>query len=260
MPKSSRGGRRSAPTTRLPVRPAQATPQQAQNIIQQLQNGDTIELSDFLTLSEDDKADAISTIMTQGIPNFLDDSPFQKILYYTEVDGKPHKAADSVLDNMAGPDLFRTVNSYYDRNTDVNYTAKEIYNQVCDGDYTMVSGRGGSAYGKGIYFADSFSSSKAYGNSTSKSKTLVMRAKFNNNAKSVSYSTVTRGVRNEISSGSKLGKVLRRMDSSNAESTYALCKGYNVIRTGGYGGYYVVLDRSALTMSTTTKAAVGSNW
>ena len=84
MPKSSRGGRRSAPTTRLPVRPAQATPQQAQNIIQQLQNGDTIELSDFLTLSEDDKADAISTIMTQGIPNFLDDSPFQKILYYTD--------------------------------------------------------------------------------------------------------------------------------------------------------------------------------
>lgn len=63
----------------------------------------------------------------------------------------------------------------------------------------------------------------------------------------------------EINRGTKLGQVLRRMDSANATSTYALVKGYNVI-DGNSGGYYVILDRNAITMSSKTKAPTGSNW
>ena len=256
MAKGSRGGRRgTGGGGGLQI--GTATPQQAQKIIQSLADGDTVSYSDFMSLTDDEKADAISTIIGQGIPNFLDDSEFQKILYYTEVDGKPQTASDSALDGMKGTDLFRTVNSYYNARTDVNYTAKEIYNQIVGGDFTMVSGRGGSAYGKGIYFADNYSSSAGYRNSTTPGKSLIMRAKLNSNARVISYSSVQRGLSRERQSGSKLGQVLRRMNTDSAESTYALCKGYNAVDRGGY---WVILDRSALTMSTKTKTPTGYNW
>lgn len=258
MAKGSRGGRRAVATgggSNSPFIMPQATPQQAQQILQDLLNGDTVSFDSFMSLSDDEKADAISTILKQDLPNFLDDSAMQRLLYYTEVDGKPSIVSDKSLDSVAGPDLYRTISNTYDRKTDVNYTAKQIYNQIVKGDYTRVSSTGGSAYGKGIYFADSYRGSTVYGNSNS----LVMRAKLNSNARVVSYRNAVNGAGAEIRSGSKLGRVLNRMSGHDATSVWALAKGYNVVQDNN-SGYHVVLDRSALSVSDRTKSATGYSW
>lgn len=259
MPKGNRGGRRYTVNVRNgSTIQITASTQQAQDTLQAIADGESVSYSNFMALTDDEKADAIALMIQQGIPNFLDDSDFQKILYYTEVDGKPQVVSDSALDAMSGQEMFRTVNSYYNPRTDVNYTAKEIYNQLVDGDYTMVSGRGGSAYGKGLYFAHGYTSSTSYRNSSAKSS-LVMRGKLNSNAREITETSAIRGYQREISNGTKLGKVLSKMDRANATSTYALAKGYNVINDG-YNDYYVILDRSAITMSSKTKAPRGTSW
>ena len=84
-----------------------------------------------------------------------------------------------------------------------------------------------------------------------------MRAKFNSNARTVSYSRANRGVSNDIASGSKLGRAYKRLDSQSAASIWALNNGYNVIDAGSYK---VVLDRRALSMSSKTTDATGSRW
>ena len=107
-----------------------------------------------------------------------------------------------------------------------------------------------------MYFADDYGSSQIYGNTTGNIKsTAMIRCKVNSNAKAINYSKARSGLQTEIASGSKLGKSLARInrtDSQSAVSIYALCKGYNVITSGH--GYFNVLNRNAVTMSTTIKA------
>ena len=88
---------------------------------------------------------------------------------------------------MTGAEMFRTVN-YVDKRYNpkgIGYTAPQIANQVMKGGDTRVSDTGGSVYGRGIYFADSYShSTSRYGDTSGNVKaTAVMRAKLNNNAK-----------------------------------------------------------------------------
>lgn len=253
--KNTRGGRRG--TSGVGQQPTSAKVMPADEVLQAINDGDTINVDSFMALTDDEKADAIASIIKQDIPNFLDNGDFQKILYYTEVEGKPQIVSDSALDQMSGKDLFRTVVDAYDKKTDVNYTSKQIYNQIAKGDFTMVSSSGGSAYGKGIYFADSYRSSASYGRGGK--NPLIMRAKLNGNARKASYDNIETQAVNEIRSGSKLGKVLGKMRAEDAISAYAFSKGYNVIEDK-YSGYYVVLDRKALTMSSRTKPATGYSW
>lgn len=259
MAKGSRGGRRATATTVFgggTVTPA--TPQQAQQTLQALADGDTVSFSSFMALSDDDKADAISKIIQQGVPNFLDDSATQKLLYYTELDGKPTLVSDSQLDAMPGTSLYRTVNKDYNGRQDVNYTAKQIYNQIAKGDFTRVSASGGSAYGKGIYFADDYwHSARGYGKYNGTNGTLTMRMKLNNNARVISYTRAGNGVMREINNGTKLGQVLRRLSGSDRIPVYSLVKGYNVVDAGSYQS---VLDRSAMTLSTHTTNGSGTQW
>ena len=259
MPKPSRGGKRSAGQSAFYFQnqAGTATPQQTQDILQDLSNEDTVDYSDYMKLSDDEKADAMSQILKNDLPNFLNDSATQKLLYYTDIEGKPQVASDSALDKMTGRSLFRTVHDVYDRTTDVSYTAKQIYNQIADGEYTAVSGSGGSAYGKGIYFADSYQGSTAYRRSGTTN--LTMRAKLNSNARVVSYDTASRAVTNEIRSGTKLGRVYANMSGSDRTSVWALNNGYNVVRDSG-SGYHVVLDRRAITLSKKTTNSSGSSW
>jgi hypothetical protein len=78
-----------------------------------------------------------------------------------------------------------------------------------------------------------------------------MRAKLNNNAKVLSITNARNGARQEIANGSKLGRVLSRCDHESQASIYAMSKGYNVISSGH--GYYNILNRNALTMSSDIK-------
>lgn len=212
----------------------------------------------FMAMSDDDKADFISANIKQGVPDHLAQNDFQRFVYNSGLNEKPNVVSDATLDTMTGTEMFRTVNNVYDRNNDISYNADQIAKQVMSGRVTRVSDNGGSVYGRGVYFATSYNGSTSYGNSSGNvKKTAVMRAKLNNNAKVIDYYKASAGVSKEISSGSKLGKILRKCDSDSRVSIYSMAKGYNVISNGM--SYLNVLNRNAITMSSDIKAR-SSSW
>lgn len=203
---------------------------------------------DFLKMTEDERIDAVAQAITEDVPAHLSNTDFQKVLYNLEFNDKPDVVDEKTLDSMNGTEMFRTVNSVYDRQHDINYTPKDIAQQIQTGSTTRTSDNGGSAYGRGIYFAKSYDDSIRYGSSNNDiSKTAVVRAKLNSNAKIINYTYAVAGVNKEINSGTKLGKMLQKVDGASKSSIYALVKGYNVV-DNGYG-YIVVLNRKAMTMS-----------
>ena len=251
MAKGSRGGQR-ANTSFAGSGNIQPTlnAQQPQVDNTQQASAFSTDYNSFMAMSDDDKADVISNAISQGVPAHLSQSDFQKFVYNSGLNDKPDVVDDKTLDGMNGTELFRTVNNVYDRQNDVSYTAEQIAKQVMAARVTRTSDSGGSAYGRGIYFADSQRESSYYGNTRGNvQKTAQIRCKLNSNAKTIRYYSAIGGVVDEIRSGSKLGKVLRKCDSDSQASIYALAKGYNVITTGH--GYYNVLNRNAVTMSKT---------
>jgi hypothetical protein len=214
----------------------------------------------FMSMTDDQKADFIANNIKQGVPAHLAQNDFQRFIYNSGLNEKPDVVSDATLDSMKGTEIFRTVNNVYDQGNDISYNADQIAKQVMAGRVTRVSDNGGSVYGRGIYFADSYyESAYGYGNKSGNVKqTAVMRAKLNNNAKVINYNQARSGAVNEISKGTKLGKTLSKCDRQSQASIYAMSKGYNVISSGG--GYLNVLNRNAITMSDTIKARNGQNW
>lgn len=214
--------------------------------------------ANFMAMSDDDKADFIAANIKQGVPVHLAQNDFQRFVYSSGLNEKPDVVDDATLDKMTGTEMFRTVNNVYDSKNDISYTADQIAKQVMAGRVTRVSDNGGSVYGRGIYFADRYTSSTSYGNTSGNiKKTAVMRAKLNSNANVINYSKANAGALNEISKGTKLGNILRKCDSDSQVSIYAMAKGYNVISSGH--GYLNVLNRNAITMSSNVKTK-SSKW
>ena len=210
----------------------------------------------FMAMTDDEKADFISANIKAGVPAHLAQNDFQRFVYNSGLNEKPDVVDDATLNSMTGTEIFRTVNNVYDKKNDISYNADQIAKQVMAGRVTRVSDNGGSVYGRGIYFANSYSGSTSYGNTTGNvKKTAVVRAKLNNNAKTIDYSKAKSGALKEISSGSKLGKTLSKCDSSSQASIYAMSKGYNVITSGH--GYFNVLNRNAITMSKDVRPSNG---
>lgn len=237
---------------------AQAT-QQVQVDDTQVASAFSASYDQFMAMTDDEKADFISTNVKQGVPAHLAQNDFQKFIYNSGLNEKPTVVDDATLDTMNGTEMFRTVNNVYDSKNDISYNADQIAKQVMAGRVTRVSDNGGSAYGRGIYFADTYSGSTGvYGNTTGKVKaTAVMRAKLNSNAKVINSHTAEAGAKKEIASGSKLGKVLAKCDYDSRSSIYAMSKGYNVMHNGS--DYFVVLNRNAITMSSDIKPK-GTKW
>ena len=215
----------------------------------------------FMAMTDDQKADTIDAMASQPAPAFLSDTAMQRFTYNLGLNDKPTLVDDAVLDTMNGTEIFRTVNDAKDSVARLKYDADEIAVQIQRGRVTRYSDSGGSVYGRGLYFADDYGDSTGYGYTRGNIKsTAVVRAKVNSNAKIINIDQVKRGLSNEMASGSKLGKSLSkiyRRDYHSAESIYALSKGYNIIISGH--GYFNVLNRNAITMSTTIKAK-GSKW
>lgn len=265
MAKGSRGGKRTGGASasglnatqniqaRINAQAQQPPAQQPQVDTTQPAKAFSANYDAFMAMNDDQKAQAISSLASQDVPVFLADNDFQKFTYNLGLNDKPQLVDDSVLNSMSGTELFRTVNSINDGKNRIRYNADDIASQVQRGSVTRVSDNGGSAYGRGIYFADNYGDSVAYGRSNgSITKTSVVRAKLNSNAKVISYNKATAGLRAEINSGSKLGKALRKCDSASQVSIYAMAKGYNVIHSGH--SYYNILSRNAVTMSKDIKA------
>lgn len=212
----------------------------------------------FMAMSDDEKADFIGANIKQGVPDHLADNSFQRFIYNSGLNERPDVVSDATLDTMTGTEIFRTVNSVYNRQKDLSYTGEQIAKQVSNARYTRVSDDGGSVYGRGIYFANTYSGSTSYGNTRGDvKKTAVMRGKLNNNAKIINHSVASQGASREIASGSKLGKVLSKCDHDSRASVYAMSKGYNVITSGH--GYFNILNRNAITVSSDIKPK-GTSW
>ena len=112
--------------------------------------------------------------------------------------------------------------------------------------------------GDGTYFATRSDESWGYGRAQ---RATQFKAFFNNNAKIVDYYTL----RSKISAFSASHPNVDRTISGFSEaygggsgraSIYAAIFGYNVIRRGNY---YAVLDRSAMTVSSTIKHRSSAN-
>ena len=283
MAKSNRGGKAGANSTLFTIRqPAfhpvtnsrptsqpiqqqapQPTPQPAPQPAPQpiVQNAPSATFDAFKKMTDDQKADAILQAAKTPVPVFLAQNDLQKVLYGLQLNDKPTLVDDSVLDTMPGKDLFRTVNETKDLKNRIKYSADEIAAQVIKGSVTRVSDTGGSAHGRGIYFADSYRESIGYGNVRGNIKdTAVIRAKLSPTARIVNETHAERGVSSAISSGSKLGKTLQSVAPRDRTALWALAKGYDGIKDDKYNtGYHVIINRSALVASKSIKA-MGSSW
>ena len=185
----------------------------------------------------------------------LYDSPVQRMIYDAGINGKPDIVDPSQFRKLKGTTLYRTVNSAYDRSSDVNHPADRIARQTMQSAYNRI---GGGVYGDGHYFADSRGRSTVYGNvSGNVSKTAVMSAKLNSRAKIVSARSLERMLSKEPASLRKAMSVPNYKggsytSSDNNLTAYALYKGYNVVQMSN--GYHIVIDRSALTFSSEISA------
>lgn len=250
MPKSSRGGKRGTTTTvgtPITIKAVNVTPATpAQVAAGNVTPLGGVPFDKFSKMSDDEKAQVIIDSMGVSTPSFLDNSELQKLAYFTGLSAKPQLVDENTLNSMQGQDLWRSVSGNYDRINDINHTSREIAQQVMRGDYTMYSDSGGSAHGRAIYF-DVRKGSYGSGNGYS-----IMHAKIAKGANMKSESSVMSGLSREISSGSKLGSVLKKVqgrDYASAMGVYCLAKGIDGY-TDGYG-YHMIINRKALVMSKT---------
>ena len=205
-----------------------------------------VPFSKFEKMTDDQKAQVIMDSLGVATPMFLDDSPAQRLAYFTGMSEKPDVVTESQLKKIQGQNLWRSVHSAYNRGADIGYTPQQIYNQIATGDFTMYSDSGGSAYGRAIYFdihKGSYGSGSGYG---------IIHAKIKPNANIQSYSTVHNNAMREMNSGSKLGNALRAVrnaDSASFMTVYCLAKGIDGYRDAG--GYHMIVNRKALAISDT---------
>ena len=226
---------------------------------QQVARGDIlpqggVAFSKFEKMTDDEKADVVAKALSTGVPMFLDDSGLQRFAYFTGMSDKPNVVTDAQLDKMKGHELFRTVNDAYDRRKDIGYTANDIAKQISKGDFTMYSDSGGSAYGKGIYFASSVPSSASYAQGAQKHPTM-MRAKITG-GKAISATQASRDYSSALARGDKLARACSRADSSSRVNLYALAKGYDIVTTSNY---HMVLNRRCLSVSDKYKTNITYN-
>ena len=271
MAKSNRGGKAGASTVFTmrqprfhPVTNPRPTPRPApqptpQPVIQPTpQPVMSADYDAFKKMTDDQKADAITQAAKTQVPVFLAQNDLQKVLYGLKLNDKPTLVDDSVLDTLPGKELFRTVNATSNQQYRMKFSATDIAQQTIRGTVTRVSDTGGSVHGRGIYFADSYRGSVAYGSRMGNvNQTAVVRAKLSPSAKTISTTAAATGVSREIASGSKLGRTLSRINSTDRTAVWSLAKGYDAMVASN--GYHVVINRSALVASKTINA-MGHSW
>lgn len=219
-------------------------------------------LAAFRAMTDDEKADFISQALKQKPPSFLPDNDSQRFLYALGGDDHPTVVTDSQLDAMKGYDLYRQVAGAKTQFGDIS--SGDIVNQIMLGDHTLLSNSGGSAYGRALYFTDSYNGIRGYGTSNTNYvkgggyDSTMIRTKISPNAKGITYSTLKNNIMNEIHSGSKLGKVLQRVNSTDRDCIYAIAKGIdysydNTYSKVGSDRYHMIYNRGCLVASSKTK-------
>ena len=225
----------------------QVTPPTPQQVLQgNVLPGGGVPFNQFESMTDDEKADVIAQALGQSLPVFLDDSGLQKLAYYTGLNSKPTIVTEAQLNAMQGQDIWRSVHSTYNPQTDIGYTSKDIYNQVATGDFTNYSDSGGSAYGRAIYF-DVYRGSYGSG-----SRYTIMHAKVAPTAKTITYRSLMNAWQKERNSGSKLARAISQADHASQANLYAMAKGYDVVIDKGGSNYHMVINRRGLILSDKT--------
>lgn len=179
------------------------------------------------------------------VPSYLDGSKATKVMYALGMSGKPTVVPDAQLDSMQGYEVFRAIN---DAGTAI--TAGEIADQIRTGDYTQLSGKGGSLHGRALYFANNYLDASLYGNGAG---TRMIRAKINPSANIVTEDRLSAEMRAAgLNVGATTGGYPLSTNPDQA-ALFAISRGYD----GWYdpdAGYDMIINRGALTMSASTKA------
>lgn len=216
-------------------------------------NKDGVDYDAFMKMSQAERYDFIDKVISQGgyldtseYPDYLDSSATSNVLYALGMTNKPTVVDDATLDTMQGREIFRTV---YETRRMPPPQADDIADQIRNGDYTQMSGAGGSVHGRAVYFATNFSDSADYG--AYNDNALIMRGKINTNANIRSENSLV----NQLQNDSAYTKTKAARVSHDSIALYALANGVD----GWYSGSYTMMvNRGAITMSSANKSISGS--
>lgn len=202
------------------------------------------------------------------------DTPFQKFVNNSGLDGKPQLLDSDEFDKASGPVIYRTINS------NSAMSADQIVESVANDDTFLYNAGGGMAYGVGMYATPNYGGSTSYGDYIGDSKTSVMRFKIRDDAKIGSRSDIASEYARESAIKGTLAYKLDndnrydqpgRLPGSNDQSRlgiYAASKGYSVLvessglktqkqfrqlLSSGSDVYTMVLNRGALIMDKSAK-------
>ena len=181
-----------------------------------------------------------NTGWSENTPEVLDEQQYQAAW---RAAGRPMQLYHS--DNDYGSATAQDfINQYFGRGQDSNGNTYRHY--VSNG-----------YYGGGTYFAEQAWDSASYGK-------RQFRGFLNNKARVVDFGQLLRNYRNYVNAHPAFGRMLNNMKSGYGGrdeklSIFAAMQGYNVIKNNDY---YVVLDRSATTVSTQTRSTrnMSRNW
>ena len=199
----------------------------------------------FMQMSDDQKYQTMNNIISDQniqVPNYLDPSTTSKILYGLGMNNKPTVVSDTQLDSMQGREIFRTV---YESGSLPPPTSADILDQIRNEDYTQMSGSGGSAHGRALYFATDFTDSRVYGDG--ERNATMMRAKINPNARIVSETNLN----SMMSADASFQRSSISGTGRDAKALYAISHGID----GWYSGTYTMMvNRGVLTASNQNKS------
>ncbi len=215
-------------------------------------------LSDVQGMNDDALHDFLINVNDTDTPDFLNRHHLQKMIYALGLNDKPEIISQKEFDDLtvnapfgsAAPILYRTVNDTTLSNG-IHMSAKQIQKQFTDGDLTYV---GDGIHGDGLYFSDSKSGSKMYGNGGGRS--AIISGVLNGKARIITEKALKSEYDNFVKNHPRSRKALgfaRSKSTHDSMSQFALIRGYNVIVSKQWGNenYYTVLDRSVI--STTGK-------
>lgn len=202
-----------------------------------------IDYNQFMAMPENQRWQTIDNIIADSsiqVPSILDKSDTTKVMYALGMNNKPTVVSDAQLDSMPGKDLYRTV---YEKGSMPPPSSEGILDQIRNGDYTQLSGAGGSAHGRALYFArDDFTGSRIYGDG--ERNAMMMRAKINPGAKIVSEQNLKNQMRSK-------GYSPKSTSSRDDIALYALSQGID----GWYSSTYTMMvNRGVLTASSKNKS------
>lgn len=209
-----------------------------------------INYEQLMKMSIEERYDTIAKIIGSRkikVPDYLDNSKTTKLIYALGMNEKPKVVSDAKLDKVEGTDLYRCV---HDSEKPV-VTSKEILNEIRTADYTRLSGKKTSLMGKALYFASNFLDSVRYAKGPS---SLIMRAKINPNAKMMEE----REIRKTVKHDTEFQKRKLDKDVFESSSLYAIAHGLDAWYSK-QAGYYMIVNRGVLTISSSNKKALNEN-